>query len=233
MSVSLIDDLAVLPGLMCDSRMFTQALPDALFVDGFYGGANSLPDMARYSLSRLPSRFAVLGHSMGGRVALEIIRMAPERVSALILSSTGVHPVQPNEAEKRFALLDIGRQQGIEALVDQWLPPMIAPDRRNDSDWFAPLKSMCVDAGLATYEAQMTALLSRPELDDLLPTVACPTLVMTGELDQWSPPAQHQAIAAAIPGASLHIVEGAGHMLPAEQPDMFGSVIQTWLAQTG
>ena len=227
--------LAVLPGLLCDSRLFAGQVgrfADAMVVDGFYEGARSLGAMADHALERLPAKFSLLGHSMGARVALEVLRRAPERVERLALSSTGVHPVQPGEAEKRHALRAIGARDGMAALVDAWLLPMIAPERRDDAALVEPLRAMCLDAGLATYEAQIEALLSRPGVDDLLPTIACPTLVVCGSLDQWSPPDQHEAIAAAIPGAVLRIVPGAGHMLPAESPDPFNALLLDWLAIT-
>jgi pimeloyl-ACP methyl ester carboxylesterase len=90
---------------------------------------------------------------------------------------------------------------------------------------------MCVDAGLETFEAQIGALLGRPEVETLLPTLNCPVLVATGEQDVWSPPDQHRAIAAPVPGARLQIIENAGHMLPAEAPQPLNEAIAAWLAQ--
>ena len=226
--------LAILPGLLCDSRMYgaqLAAFPQAVVIDGFYGGARSLEAMAEIALKQLPGRFALVGHSMGGRIALEIMRREPERAAALVLADTGVHPVQPGEADKRLALRDIGRSQGIAALVDAWLPPMIAPDRRCDAALVEPLTAMCVAAGLATYEAQIEALLSRPDAADVLPAIACPTLVITGAQDSWASPAQHEAIAAAIPGAELVVVPGAGHMLPTEDPAAFNAAVAALLEQ--
>lgn len=226
--------LAILPGLMCDSRMYAAqlaAFPMAQVIDGFYAGARSLGTMAELVLEQLPERFALLGHSMGGRIALEILRRAPERVAALVLADTGVHPVQPREAEKRFALRELGRSKGMAALVDAWLPPMLAPDRLADAALMETLAAMCIDAGLATYEAQIEALLSRPDASELLPEIACPTLVITGGQDTWAPPAQHEKIAAAIPGAQFVVIPGAGHMLPAESPVAFNAAIAALLGQ--
>jgi len=226
--------IAILPGLLCDSRMYKAqlaAFPQAVVVDGFYAGARSVEAMAEIALGQLPGRLALVGHSMGGRIALEIVRRAPERVAALVLADTGVHPVQPGEADKRFALRDIGRSKGMAALVDTWLPPMIAPDRRSEAALVEPLTAMCVAAGLATYEAQFEALLSRPHAPDVLPSIACPTLVITGAQDSWASPAQHEAIAAATPGAELVVVVGAGHMLPTEDPAAFNAAIAALLGR--
>jgi pimeloyl-ACP methyl ester carboxylesterase len=225
--------VAILPGLMCDSRMFGAQLgAGAQVVDGFYGGASSMAGMAAYALARLPERAVLVGHSMGARVALEIMRTAPERVAGIVLADTGVHPLQDGEREKRHALHDLGRKHGMDALVDQWLPPMLGSRAQADSALYDSLRSMCIDAGIDTYEAQVEALLSRPALDDVLAAIACPALSVTGEEDAWSPPAQHDAIADAIPGCMRRDVAEAGHMLPAERPQEFNAVLREWLAAT-
>jgi pimeloyl-ACP methyl ester carboxylesterase len=224
--------LLMLPGLICDSRIFaaqaaafsqTWPVPD-------YGDAATLQDMARRVLDAAPPRFALLGHSMGARVALEIVRSAPERVERLALVSTGIHLPAKGEAAKRYALRDLGRARGMAALVDAWLPPMIAPSRPRDG-LYERLHAMCVEAGLARFEAQISALLARPEVEHLLATIACPTLIAVGREDRWSPPVQHEAIAALMPDARLVVVEGAGHMLPAEDPDALNAAIAQWLEQ--
>lgn len=224
--------LVILPGLLCDSRMFQGQLAEFAnlsVVDGFYGKAGRIEDMAAYALARMPERCVLVGHSMGARVALEVWRQAPGRVAGLVLSNTGVHPVKPGEREKRHALLDLGRRQGIEALVAQWLPPMIGRLHRDDGELAGMLTAMCEDAGVATYAAQIEALLHRPALEDLLPAIDCPALSIVGSDDEWSPPAQHQEIAEAIPGCALRVIEGAGHMLPAERPAAFNAGIRQWL----
>ena len=225
--------LILLPGLICDARTFEgqQARFECLSINGF-GLRTSLQEMARTVLEAGPARMSLLGHSMGARVALEVWRTAPERVERLALVSTGMHPVRPGEAEKRFALRDLGRARGMGALVDQWLPPMVGPRARDDAELMGKLRRMCVDAGLDAFEAQITALLDRPEVETLLSTIDCPVLVAAGECDVWSPPEQHRAIAAAIPGAELRIIDAAGHMLPAEAPQALNDVIATWLARS-
>jgi pimeloyl-ACP methyl ester carboxylesterase len=222
----------MLPGLICDSRIF--AAQAKAFVQAWpvpdYGDAATLRDMARRVLDAAPPRFALLGHSMGARVALEIVRLASDRVDRLALLSTGIHLPGEGEAAKRFALRDLGRQHGMTALVGAWLPPMLAPSRPRD-DLYEELRAMCVEAGLERFETQIAALLSRPEVESLLPTIACPTLVAVGSEDRWSPPVQHEAIAALIPDARLAVIEGAGHMLPAEYPDALNAVLADWLEQ--
>lgn len=224
--------LVFLPGLICDARTFAPqlaAFEDAMAIDG-YGTADSLTQMAELALAQSPERFDLFGHSMGGRVALEVYRMAPERVRRFALSSTGVHNVKQGEPDKRAALAAVGHEHGFEALVDQWLPPMVAEDNRVPRV-YDPLKAMCLDQGQAVFDAQIAALVGRPEVESLLPQISCPALVMTGELDAWSPPAQHEAIAASIPNSELVIVPGAGHMITHEAPDAVNEAIRRWLAR--
>jgi len=225
------EPLLLLPGLMSDSRIFAAqlaAFPSAVAAAD-YGLEHDLGAMAERVIDAAPARFALLGHSMGGRVALEVIRRVPDRVTRLALLSTGVHLPTPGEAPKRHALRDLGRTKGMAALVDAWLPPMVAPERARDPHVMAPLRAMCLDAGMARFEAQITALLARPEVESLLPRIACPVLVATGSADVWSPPAQHEAIAALLPDSHLVVVQGAGHMVPVEGPDALNAAIAAWL----
>ncbi|AOF95076.1 alpha/beta hydrolase family protein (plasmid) [Sphingobium sp. RAC03] len=225
--------LIILPGLMCDSRMFgatLAAFPGSRAIDGYYGGADRIEAMADYALAHMPVRAALLGHSMGARIALEVVRKAPERIERLALVDTGVHTPKPGEREGRYALRDLGRTQGMAALVAQWLPPMLGFAGLRNEALMDSLYAMAVSAGLSVFEAQIEALLNRPSVDALLPTIACPTFAMVGRQDQWSPVAQHEAIVAAIPGAQLRVVEGAGHMMPAEAPEAFNQILREWLS---
>ena len=223
--------LLFLPGLICDARIYAPqlaAFPESRAVDG-YGLANSLEAMARVVLEQAPESFDLFGHSMGGRVALEVFRLAPNRVRRLALVSTGVHAIGEGEPAKRRALQAIGHDEGFPALVGTWLPPMVDEANRSKPIYGA-MRQMCLDAGQATFDAQIDAQLTRPEQESLLAEIRCPTLVMTGQLDGWSGPAQHAAIAAQIADSSLVIVPGAGHMLPLEAPDAVNQAIAAWLA---
>lgn len=225
--------LYLLPGLMCDARIWAPqfsalAAYRPVAVDG-YGDARSLVAMASRVLASAPDRISLAGHSMGGRVALEVFRLAPDRVERLALVDTGVHPVAEGERKKRMALLELGRREGMEALVDAWLLPMLHADRRRDSAFVAPLRDMSVSAGIERYENQMTALLDRPDARPLLGEIRCPTLVGVGSDDAWAPVHQHRAMAAGIAGAKLVIFEHAGHMTPVEAPEQVTAALRDWL----
>ncbi|RIV87291.1 alpha/beta fold hydrolase [Aurantiacibacter xanthus] len=228
--------LIFLPGLICDASIYapqTAAFADSHAVDS-YGLADSLADMARIALAdadRLGAeRFDLFGHSMGGRVALEVYRMAPERVRRLALVSTGIHPLKEGEPAKREALKQIGYDHGFAALVDEWLPPMVAEANRARPELYDPMRAMSLAMGQDVFDAQINALVTRPEVDSVLASITCPTLVMTGECDAWAPPAQHEQIAASIANSHLVIVPGAGHMIQLEAPDAVNEAITRWLA---
>jgi pimeloyl-ACP methyl ester carboxylesterase len=233
-STSSATPVLLLPGLICDARIWAPQVEGlrARFVveavDG-YGEADSIGAMAETVLASAPERFIVIGHSMGGRVALEVIRRAPERVAGLGLVSTGIHLPKPGEAEGRFALLARGVEQGMDALIDAWLPPMVHEPNRLTPGLMDMLWAMCSDAGLDTFERQMRALLARPEVESLLASIACPTLVATGAHDAWASPAQHETISAGIKGALLSIIPDAGHMVPVERPDAMTQALARWL----
>lgn len=228
----LSDELIILPGLMCDAGMFaaTQAaFPHATVIDDHYGGANDIGRMAAHVIAQAPARFALIGHSMGARVALEIVARVPDRITRLMLADTGVHGVRDGEAEQRYALRDLGRREGFGCLVDRWLPPMVGEAGRADAALMASLRAMCLRAGQTIFEAQVEALLHRPDTGPALRQVACPVAIVVGAEDQWSTIAQHEAIAVRIARAQLHVIAGAGHMAPAEKPLQFNDIIREWL----
>lgn len=226
--------LCLLPGLICDDVIWAaqvRALSDITEVAvPDYGNARSLEAMAKCVLASAPGKISLAGHSMGGRVALEVFRIAPDRVSRLALLDTGVHPLEPGETEKRMALLDIGRQRGMEALVESWLLPMLHPDNRSNDALVTRLRQMCVSAGLERFENQITALINRPDARPLLAEIDFPTLVATGRQDLWSPVAQHEEIAKEIHGSELVVFEDAGHMAPAETPEDVSEALRRWLS---
>ena len=227
--------LLLLPGLICTDLVWrAQSRSLAEFtvraIPG-YGDARSIVAMAERVLAQAPPEVSVAGHSMGARVALEMYRLAPDRIERLALLDTGVHPPAPGEADKRMALLELGRRNGMAALVDAWLTPMVHPCRRNDERFMAPLRRMCIEAGIGQFEGQVAALLGRRDLRPMLPSIDCPVLVGVGDADEWASVEQHREFAAAIPGAELAIFEGAGHMAPCEEPHQVTRALREWLGR--
>jgi pimeloyl-ACP methyl ester carboxylesterase len=209
----------LLPGLLCDAEVWSHqsaALGEfAEIVIPDFRYARSIPAMAQLVLDRAPDRFSVAGHSMGGRVALEIFRMAPERVERLALLDTGIHPRKPGEEAGRQELVELARREGMEALAARWLPPML---HLNHAALLVPLTEMVKRSTPETFDNQQRALLDRPYARLVLSAIRCPTLVLCGREDAWSPVGHHEEIAALIPGSKLVVIEECGHMSPVEQP---------------
>jgi pimeloyl-ACP methyl ester carboxylesterase len=227
--------LLLLPGVLCDETIWSnQTRPGALRVNTIvpdYRDATTLEAMALRTLDIAPPTFALAGHSMGARVAIEVIRIAPDRVERLALLNTGVHPVQPGEADKRMALVELGESEGVEALIDAWLSPMVHPRRRTDASLMEPLRVMCRRSGVELFRRQAEAMLARPDAAEVLQQIRCPTLVAAARQDEWSPLAQHQAIAATIPNSELILFEESGHMAPFEAPDQVNAALLHWIGR--
>lgn len=233
-----MEPLILLPGLLCDQCVW-QGQIDALrdvagCVSMDWGHLDSIVGMAEHVLRMAPERFSLAGHSMGGRVAFQVVKLAPQRVARLALFNTGADAKPPGtageeEERKRRALLQIAKDRGMRALALQWLPPMMKPGRMSDAALVETIVSMIARKTPEIYEAQMLALLGRPDARPVLPEVACPTLLLTGREDGWSPPARHREMAASIPNSRVVIVPDAGHMAPMEQPAAVADAMRAWL----
>jgi len=227
--------LYLLPGLLCDAATFAPQLEalrgvyDVRVPDFF--GFDSIPAMAASVLLGAPERFAVLGFSMGGRVALEVLRQAPERVTHLGLLATGAHPRAEGEEGPRKVLTDLSAAQGMAALAARWLPPMLSEASAADPLIMGIATAMVCRATPEIHARQIRALLNRPDASVQLSSISVPTLVVAGEKDRWATPAQHEKLAAAIPGAVLKVIEGSGHFVPLEAPAPFTAALRDWLAE--
>ncbi len=232
--------LVLAPGLMCDATVWSA--PVAAFAPRLptqvadYGTLESLPEMARELLRTAPARFALAGHSMGGRVALEVMRLAPQRVTHLALLDTGCHALPAGidgrrEREVRDGFLRLAREQGVPAMARHWVRGMLHRERLRDAPLVEEIVQMFGRKSLDVFAAQIRALLARPDATALLPAIRVPTLVLTGEQDTNSPPAANQELAALIPGATLCVLQRCGHMSMQEQPAAVTAALEQWLQQ--
>ena len=226
--------LCLLTGLLCDGAVWEPQVAalagrGEVHVADFWG-LSSFPAMAEKVLAETTGPLAVAGHSMGARVAFEMWRLAPDRIARLALLSTGFHPPGPNEESKRMALVKVGYEQGMAAVAERWLPPMVHPDRVHDEALMAPLRAMVLRATPQIFEGQQRAGLSRPDAGPYLDQISCPTLILVGRQDSWSPVAQHEEMARRIKGSRLVLVEHSGHMVTVEQPDPVNAALAAWLS---
>jgi pimeloyl-ACP methyl ester carboxylesterase len=232
--------LLLLPGLLCDITVWRDQIsglgsraechvPD-------YGSLGSLTAMAQQVLVSAPAgSFALAGHSMGGRVALEVVRLAPDRVERIALLDTGYQPLPAGaagEQEKtgRMALLEQARVAGMRVMGQVWARGMVHAARLG-TPVFKDILDMIERRTPAIFEAQIGALLNRPDATSVLKKLAVPTLVACGREDQWSPLARHQQMAALIPGARLAVIEDSGHMTTMEQPEAVTHLLSRWLEE--
>ena len=233
------ETLLLVPGLMCNEAVWNPVMPHITdiarcqVVD--HGSVNSLPRMAEQLLQSAPGRFAIAGHSMGARVALEVFRQAPERVSRIALLDTGYLPLAAGlagevEKNKRAQLLHIAQTEGVRAMASIWVKGIVHPDRLHDEALIEAIVAMFERKSPAIFEAQIAALLNRPDARPVLHTLNVPTLIACGDQDLWAPLAQHQAMVALVPQARLAVFEDAGHMAPMEQPQAVGQVLCEWLS---
>lgn len=231
--------LILVPGLVNDAgawRHQVAALAATVEVRvAEHGPRDSIVDFARDLLASAPPRFALAGHSMGGRIALEAYRMAPDRIAGLGLFDTNFRPLpdgaaaQP-EIAKRRAFVETARRAGMRAMVTDWVRDMVHPDRlAHDPALIDEIVTMMSRSTAEAFERQVRALLARPDAADVLARVHCPTLVLCGRQDLWSPPAAHEEIARRVAGAVLTIVEDCGHMAMVERPDAVTAAMRLWL----
>jgi pimeloyl-ACP methyl ester carboxylesterase len=225
--------ILLLPGLLCDASVWTaqaEALrPHAPVLVTDFSEHDSLKAMARSALAMVEGPIIAIGHSMGARVAMEMVHLAPERIVKLALIDTGIDSRKDGEEAKRQVLVDLAFDAGMGALADRWLPPMVHADRVEDRALLGPLKEMVLRATPEQHQRQIRALLNRPNLVPRLAGITCPTLVMVGRQDRWSPLAQHEEMAARIPNAELVVIEDSGHMTLLEQPEQVSDALLRWL----
>jgi pimeloyl-ACP methyl ester carboxylesterase len=226
--------LYLLCGLLCDEQVW-QAQADALRARYdvrvvSFEDCDSIGDMAAKVLADAAPRFALAGHSMGGRVALEIIRIAPQRVERLALLDTGFEGAAAGEAARRAVLVELALKEGIDAIARAWALPMLAPAHRRDGPLVDAILSMVRRMSGQVYAGQTRALLARPDATAVLAQIACPTLVLCGRQDGWSPPRRHEEMAALIRHSVLRLIDDCGHMSMMEQPAAVLEALEEWLA---
>jgi pimeloyl-ACP methyl ester carboxylesterase len=226
------EPIVLVPAMLTDAELWA-AQVDALAADAPVHVheltlAESIAAQAADVLHAAPRRFALAGLSLGAMVAMEVVRVAPDRVTRLALLDT--NPRAPTEAQRvawrSFALR--AAEAGVRRLVrDSLLDVLVSPSRR---DRLAErVLAMAERVGLRRFQAQLRVQASRIDMRPLLGAVRCPTLVATGRDDTLCPPAMHDELAAAIPGARLAIIDDCGHLSTLEQPMEVSELLSDWM----
>ena len=225
--------LLLLPGMPLDAALWEhQTRHLAEIADPRVGdltGHDSMAELAASLLSQAPPRFALAGLSMGGYVAFEILRQAPERVSKLALIDTSARPDTPEQTANRKQAVELARRGRLRHVTSLSVSKLIHPDRQTDQRLVESIHAQAQRIGPEGYERQQTATMHRPDSRPGLGAIRCPTLVLCGRQDAITPPDLHAEIAEGIPGARLVIVEDCGHLAPMEQPQAVTALLREWL----
>lgn len=219
----------LLPGHMCDARLWLWATLPHPAIHADLTRDDRIGAMAARVLADAPPRFVAAGLSMGGIVALEIARTAPDRLAGLVLIDTNAGADLPERAAARLA--HQGRVLGgalREIVGEEMKPAYLAAENRERRDILDLVMAMAEDLGPDVFVRQSEAIRTRPDARGALIGIMCPTLIMCGADDRLCPPEWHRDMAAAIRGAELHVIDGSGHLPPLEQPERFSHFLGAW-----
>lgn len=225
--------LVLLPGMPLDAALWdhqTRHLADVAAISvGDLTGRDSMAALAGAVLAAAPPRFALGGLSMGGYVAFEILRQAPERVAKLALFDTSARPDTPEQTANRKDGIALVRQGKLRQVVAASLPRLVHPDRVRETAIVESVQAQAQRIGPDNYALQQTAIMNRPDSRPGLAAIRCPTLVLCGRQDVITPPEVHAEIAAGVPGARLVVVEDCGHLSAMERPQAVTALLREWL----
>lgn len=231
------EPLVLLPGMMCDARLFWPQIRalgrDRAVMVAPITGASSMGALAQAVLDAAPRRFALAGLSMGGIVAMECLRRAPDRVSRIALLDTNCLAEAPQVAaarEPQIVAAQCGRLADV--MREEMKPRYLAPGPGR-VEVMRLVMEMALDLGPQVFIAQSRALQRRPDQEATLRRARLPALVLCGEHDALCPVQRHEFMAGLIPGADLVVVPDAGHLPTLEQPEAVTAALHSWLAAPG
>ncbi|MBT2698550.1 alpha/beta hydrolase [Bacillus sp. ISL-40] len=228
------EDLILLPGTLCTESLWKYQIEQLSDVANIQVGDltqnDTIQGMAESILREAPSEFCLAGLSMGGIVALEIMRQAPERVKRLALLDTNPTPPRSEQIagwENFIAMANNGRF--LEITEKYLLPVLIHPNRQKDDNLVKTIIQMAEDIGPNAMSRQMNALMTRPDVREHLSSIKSPTLVILGDQDELCPIGMHEYLASVIPNAELAVIENCGHLSTMERPKEVTTVLRDWL----
>lgn len=228
--------IVLLPGLLNNANLFTGQIPAlstiATLEVGDLTAGESISEMAGNVLKTASApRFVLIGLSLGGYVAFEIMRQAPERVAALVLMDTTVRPDTDETRAAREALIALA-QTDLAAVMEKLLPRLSHPEKMELPAVRGVITSMAASLGKDVFERQQRAIMARPDSQPVLAGINCPTLIVCGENDLITPPALATEMAEGIPGARLEIIPQCGHLSTLDRPETVCRLLVDWIKST-
>jgi pimeloyl-ACP methyl ester carboxylesterase len=225
--------IILVSGLLVTARLYSEQIP-RLWRYGPVTVADhtrqdSMAAIARGILADSPARFALAALSMGGYVALEIMRQAPERVDRLALLDTTARPDEPAITERRRKLIELAQAGRFADVIDVLFELFVHPPRQGDARLRATVELMAHETGVETFVRQQTAIIGRADSRADLANIACPTLVLVGDADALIPPENSIEIAEGIAGSRLVTVPESGHLTAVERPEHVTQALVEWL----
>jgi pimeloyl-ACP methyl ester carboxylesterase len=225
--------IVLVPGLLTSPRLFGEQLAELwrfgplLIAD--HTRDDRMETIGRRILAVAPSRFALVGLSMGGYIAFEIMRQAADRVVKLALLDTSARPDTPKDSERRRGQIALTQSGRFAEVPDQLLPILIHRDRQDDAALRRVVRLMAEETGPEAFIRQQRAIMARPDSRPGLAAIACPTLVLVGDSDELTPPHLSEEIAEGIAGARLVVVPDSGHLTTLERPQPVTRALVEWL----
>nr|WP_315234646.1 alpha/beta fold hydrolase [uncultured Albidiferax sp.] len=230
--------LILIPGLAADAEMWLDqlaALPPRwrTAVTDVHARHGDIAAMAQALLQEHAGELVLCGASMGGMVAMEAARQAPQRVRGLALLGTGARPESALHRRQREGAIQMFEQGRVSEFVRASASLAFSREQAGNKALTRRYKDLVLRAGAAQWIRQNRAIMDRPDARLHLAQVRCPTLVLCGESDLLTPPALSQEIAALVPGAELQLLPQCGHMLTMEQPQAVNAALLAWLTRLG
>jgi len=218
-----------IPGLLCTGDLFEPQIdylkPYADCTLGDHTKHNDIKAIANSILENAPSYFCLAGLSMGGYIALEIMRQAPERVSRLVLMDTSARPDTDEQNLKRRQFLKLATYGKFKGVTRHLLPLLVHPDRLEDADLSETIFQMAEEVGRDAFIRQQEAIMGRPDSRPGLVKIDCPVMVIVGRQDAITPVSIAEEIVDAIPQARLEVIENCGHLSTLEQPEVVNQLL--------
>lgn len=224
--------LVLIPGMMCDARMWGGIDRDlgVPVIHHIPTGAASMPDLAATFLADAPRQFALAGLSMGGILAMELLRQAPDRITRLALLDTNPRAETPAAQSRRAAQVTRALTGDLEGVMRDDMKPNYLAESPNKPAILDLCMDMALTLGPQVFARQSAALRDRPDQQATLAAFTGPALVLMGAEDTLCPLDRHQLMHDLMPRSRLQIIAKAAHLPPLEQPDATARALRAWLA---